>query len=246
MDKNIKKLKTIFNKSRHIVVLTGAGLSAESGIPTYRGSGGLWTKYDPMIYANINYFLNDPSYYWSFFRDVRYKIIKDAKPNSAHFSLVKLEKEKKIDHVITQNIDGLHKIAGQLNVIELHGNTREIICIKCKKTLSIDEVYKLLKFEFPPKCKNCSELLRPNTVFFGESIPNCKLDEAINVSKNCDLFLVLGSSLVVSPASYLSQIAKENEASLVIVNIDPTPFDHTADIVIHDRVSKILTNLTIK
>jgi len=173
-------------------------------------------------------------------------MMKDAKPNSAHFVLVKLEKDKKLNHVITQNIDGLHKMAGQLNVIELHGNTREIICIKCNKKISIEEAYKLLKSEFPPRCKYCNGSLRPNTIFFGESLSNKKLENAINLSKNCDLFLVLGSSLVVYPASYLPQIAKETGAKLVIINIDSTPLDEIADIVIHDKVSKVLTNFNIR
>ena len=243
MDKDIRELKDCFNLSKNIVAFTGAGLSTESGIPTYRGRGGLWTKYDPMKYANINYFLKDATYYWEFFRDIRYKIIISAKPNKAHYFLVELEKQNKLKHVITQNIDGLHKIAGQKRVIELHGNTREIVCMDCNKTLTMDEAFTLLKNQLPPRCTHCKGILRPNTVFFGESLPQKELDKAISVSKKCDLFLVLGSSLVVSPASHLPQIAKENGSLLAIINIDSTPFDDVADIVIHDAASKVLSDL---
>lgn len=243
MENEANKLKKLFAKSKKIVAFTGAGFSSESGIPTYRGVGGLWTKYDPMKYANIDYFMNDPSYYWSFFRDVRYKIIKNAKPNPAHYALVELERQNKLMTVITQNIDGLHQIAGSSKVIELHGNTRQIYCIDCSRMISIDDAFKMLKNKFPPLCQYCNGILRPNTVFFGEPLSEKVINEAVIFSKNCDLFLSMGSSLVVSPASYLPQIAKEENASLVIVNIDPTTLDYLADIVIHDKASKILSKL---
>lgn len=243
MENLIEKLKDIFANSIHLIAFTGAGLSAESGIPTYRGAGGLWTKYDPGIYANINYFLENPSYYWNFFREERYPVIKQAKPNAAHYSLVKWEKEGKLSHVITQNIDGLHQKAGQSNVIELHGNTREIVCMDCNKIFSMEEVYKLLEYEFPPKCSICQGLLRPNTVFFGESLPQKQLNEAMQLAQKCDLFLVLGSSLVVSPAAQIPKIAKDGGAALVIINVDKTPLDDISDLVIYDKVSKILSKI---
>jgi NAD-dependent deacetylase len=239
----VNGLKQLFTNSKNIVAFTGAGLSSESGIPTYRGVGGIWNKYDPMKYANIDYFMNDPSYYWSFFRDVRYPIIKNAKPNLAHNALVDFEKQNKLCTVITQNIDGLHQIAGQSKVIELHGNTREIYCMDCSKIISMDEAFKLLNHNFSPRCQYCNGILRPNTVFFGEPLSQQKIEEAVHVAKNCNLFLAIGSSLVVSPASNLPQIAKDAKASLVIVNIDSTHLDYLADIVIHDKASKILSNL---
>ncbi|UCD14467.1 MAG: NAD-dependent deacylase [Thermoplasmatales archaeon] len=241
MEEVINKLKDIIADSKHLVAFTGAGLSAESGIPTYRGAGGLWTTYDPMKYANIHFFLEDPTYYWSFFRDVRYPIIKKAKPNPAHYALVELEKQGKLSQVITQNIDGLHQIAGQSNVIELHGNTRQIVCMECKWLFSMETVYKRLEQEFPPNCPRCKGLLKPDTVFFGESLPQKALNEAMHAAQNCDLFLVVGSSLVVSPAAQLPRIAKENGASLVIVNIDITPLDGIAELVIHEQASQVLS-----
>lgn len=239
----IEKLKEILAKSTHLIAFTGAGLSAESGIPTYRGVGGLWTKYNPEIYANIHHFLENPSYYWNFFREVRYPIIKQALPNAAHYSLVKMEKEGKLKHVITQNIDGLHQIAGQSNVIELHGNTRKIICMNCGKIHSLDQAFKLLTQSLPPKCTSCQGLLRPNTVFFGESLPQKQLNKAMQLARDCDLLLVLGSSLVVSPAAQIPKIAKDGGAILVIINVDKTPLDHISDLVINDKISKFLSKI---
>ena len=243
MDKLIGKLEDILVNSTNFIALTGAGLSTESGIPTYHGVGGLWTKYDPNKYANFHYFLKNPSYYWNFFREVRYPVIKQARPNAAHYALVKMEREGKLNHVITQNIDGLHQKAGQLNVIELHGNTREIVCMDCSEIFSIEEVYKLLDREFPPKCSNCRGILRPNTVLFGESLPQKQLNEAMHLAQNCDLFFVLGSSLVVSPAAQIPKIAKDRGAALVIINLDKTPLDDIADLVIHDKVSNVLSKI---
>ncbi len=242
MDKKISKLKKIVASLDKIVAFTGAGFSADSGISTFRGAGGLWSKYDPSIYADINYFIQDPTYYWSFFRDERYPVIKKAKPNDGHYALVELEKRGKLYRVITQNIDGLHQVAGQSDVIELHGNTRKILCTSCDKTYSMDEAYERLKKELPPRC-SCGAILKPSTVLFGEPLPQVALDMAALAAKNCDMFLVLGSSLVVYPAASMPRIAKRNGAVLVIVNIDPTPMDDIADIVIHEGASKVLSKI---
>ena len=242
MDEIVKSLKKIINESNKIVAFTGAGFSAESGISTFRGAGGLWSKYNPDIYANINVFLQDSTYYWNFFKDERYPVIKKAKPNPGHYTLVKLEKSGKLYRVITQNIDGLHQEAGQTGVIELHGSTRKINCLSCGKVYSMDETYKLLEKELPPKC-SCGGNLKPGTILFGEPLPKDAVDMAKIASKNCDLFIVLGSSLVVFPAASMPRIAKKNGAKLVIINIDPTPFDEIADIVINGSTSKILSEV---
>ena len=242
MDKNISKLKKFIATSDQIVAFTGAGFSAESGISTFRGAGGLWSKYDSSIYADINYFMQDSSYYWNFFKDERYPVIKKAKPNDGHYALVELEKRGKLYRVITQNIDGLHQMAGSSDVIELHGNTRKIFCMSCDKTYSIDETYNLLKKELPPRC-SCGGLLKPGTVLFGEPLPEVALDMANLAARNCDMFLVLGSSLVVYPAAAFPEIAKKSGAILVIVNIDPTPLDDLADIVINNSTSKVLSKI---
>ncbi len=240
MDDKIDRLKDIVENSKQIVAFTGAGLSAESGIPTYRGTNGIWSKYDPGKYANIQYFLKDPSYYWRFFRDVRYPSLKQAQPSAAHYVLVELEKRGILTLVITQNIDGLHQMAGQSKVCELHGNSRQMKCMDCRNVFPMDKVYEQLEKELPPHC-SCGGLLRPNVVFFGESLPQEALMEAWQAVEKCDTFLVVGSSLVVYPAAQIPVRAKENGASLVIVNIDETPLDPMADLVIHKSASEVLS-----
>ena len=242
MKETISKLKKFVSTSDQIVAFTGAGFSAESGISTFRGAGGLWSKYDPSIYADINVFMQDSTYYLNFFRDERYPVIKKAKPNDGHYALVELEKRGKLYRVITQNIDGLHRVAGQSDVIELHGNTRKVNCLNCDKTYTMDEAYKILQKELPPRC-SCGGVLKPGTILFGEPLPQVALDMAMLASKNCDMFLVLGSSLVVYPAASMPKIAKRNGATLVIINIDPTPLDDTADLVINGSASKVLSAL---
>ena len=233
----------LISKANYLVAFTGAGISAESGIPTYRGDDGVWNKYDPNKYANIYNFLRDPKYYWSFFKEVRYPVLKKAKPNKAHNALSKLEANGKLKAVITQNIDGLHQLAGSKRVLELHGNTRRISCLECKKSYTPDEIFYQLKTELPPKCLDCNGTLKPEVVFFGESLPLKTLEEAIKVTNECDLFLAIGSSLVVHPAASLPMMAKEKGAKLIIINKDPTPLDSIADIVFHSSASEILDRI---
>lgn len=241
-EKAIEEVRNIVRNSDNIVAFSGAGLSAESGIPTYRGAGGLWSEYDPDKYANINYFLHDPSYYWRFFRDVRYPILRKAQPNEGHYALARLENRGKCHAVITQNIDGLHHEAGQHRVIELHGNTRRFYCMECALSLTMDEVFQILSRELPPRC-GCGGLIRPDVVFFGESLPAEALDEASRAALECDTFFVLGSSLVVQPAAQLPVLAKRRGAKLIIVNIGGTPLDVLADFVFDESASTILSQL---
>ncbi|MBU0497994.1 MAG: NAD-dependent deacylase [Candidatus Thermoplasmatota archaeon] len=237
-----QRLSDMIADSKSIVVFSGAGISSESGIPTYRGASGVWSKYDPNIYANITMFLRDSSYYWQYFRDERYPIIKKARPNQAHYTVVLLEKQGKISRVITQNIDGLHQMAGSSNVVELHGTTRKIRCMVCDNEYSMDDIFKKLEHELPPKCE-CGGHLKPATVLFGEPLPQDALSAAKVVCSTCDLLLVLGSSLVVYPAAQLPVLAKKNNARLVIINVDPTPLDSCADLVFHEGVSKVLSQV---
>ncbi len=239
----IEKLGKWVKESKNIVLFSGAGVSAESGIPTYRGNDGLWDKYDPEKYANINYFYEDPSYYWNFFKDVRSPVLQKAKPNLAHKSIAKLESLGKIKSVITQNIDGLHKEAGSKNILELHGNTRMFSCLKCKTEYKMDQVDRLLEKTLPPECEKCGGLIRPQVIFFGENLNPIVLNRAENDSSHCDLFIAAGSSLVVQPAASLPLIAKNNGAKLAIINIDPTPLDSIADLVINISVSEVFVKI---
>ncbi len=239
----VDELRRLCSGAERLVAFTGAGISAESGIPTYRGAGGVWNKYDPGRYADIGQFLEDPSYYWSFFRDVRYPVLREAEPNAAHRALARLEERGGLRAVITQNIDGLHQAAGSRRVLELHGNTRRIRCMKCGSAYTMDEVNRQIETRLPPVCSRCDGPLKPDVVFFGEALPRGVLDEALAEARSCDFFLVVGSSLVVQPAASLPMMAKQNGARLVIVNRDPTPLDPLADLVIHSAASEVLGDL---
>ncbi len=238
-----QKLKEWLATCRDIVAFTGAGISAESGIPTYRGEDGYWQTYDPAKYADIDYFMKDPSYYWRFFKEVRYPALKKAFPNKAHIFLAKLADTDRLNAIITQNIDGLHQQAGSRHVLELHGSTRAFICLGCGAVFDLETVYDMLGRALPPKCPECRGLVRPKVVFFGEALPVSVLQQAQEAAAGADLFLVVGSSLVVQPAASLPLIAKDNGAKLVILNVDPTPLDTLADLVVNDRAVKVLEGM---
>jgi NAD-dependent deacetylase len=240
---NIKALSSDIQNAQNIVAFTGAGISAESGIPTYRGEGGLWTKYDSSKYASIGYFLQDPSYYWKFFKEVRYPILKNVKPNKAHLALSEMENAKNLKTVITQNIDGLHQEAGSSTVIELHGTTRTIICKDCSKKYTIGEAFAKLEKQIPPLCSECKGTLRPDVVFFGESLDPKILRDAYAAAESSDFILAVGSSLVVYPAADIPMRAKLAGAKLAIINIGSTPLDSVADYVINEAAGKVLPYL---
>jgi NAD-dependent deacetylase len=240
---NIKALASDIQKAQKIVAFTGAGISAESGIPTYRGEGGLWTKYDPSKYASIGYFLENPSYYWNFFKDVRYPILKKVKPNNAHLALFEMESAGNLKTVITQNIDGLHQEAGSSFVIELHGTTRTIICKDCSQKYTLGEAFAKLKNQIPPLCSECDGILRPDVIFFGEMLEPQILHDAYAEAGSCDFLLAVGSSLVVFPAADIPMRAKQAGAKLAIINIDSTPLDSAADYVINEAAGLVLPQL---
>ncbi len=240
---NTTMLKPYIDAATSITVFTGAGISAESGVPTYRGDDGLWKTYDPAKFASIDHFFKEPTYYWNFFKDIRYPIISAARPNPAHERLAELEEKGLLSCLITQNIDGLHQLAGSRNVLELHGNTRRIKCLTCRLDYSMDEVFGMLADQCPPLCPACRGTLKPDVVFFGESLPRDVLDRAVTASRSCDLFLVVGSSLVVQPAASLPTLAKQNGATLIIINKDRTPLDGIADMVLHTAASAALAGI---
>ena len=235
-----KKVKALLESSSHVVAFTGAGISAESGIPTYRGADGLWDKYDPNKVADAEYFSLDPAYYWQFVRDVRYPALRDAAPNRGHTALAKLERRGRLRALITQNVDGLHRDAGSENVLELHGNTRRIRCLDCGGGYGLEALEERMRGEMPPACPDCGGLLKPDVVLFGEPLPEETLQEAIRQSRSCDCFLAIGSSLAVQPAASLPAMAKQAGAGLIIVNKEETPLDAMADIVLRDSASSAL------
>ena len=226
-----------------VVAFTGAGISADSGIPTYRGAGGLWSQYDPDKYANINYFKKDPAYYWRFFRDVRYPALDAAQPNPAHETLAELERSGRLGAVITQNIDGLHQEAGSENVLELHGNTRRFLCQQCATVVGLAAVWERLQSALPPPCPECGGGLRPDVVLFGEMLPEDILRKSVEAARSADVMLVVGSSLVVQPAAGLPVLTLEHGGRVIIVNIGDTPLDRAAAIKIDASAAEVLPQL---
>jgi NAD-dependent deacetylase len=223
--------------SKKVVVFAGAGLSTESGIPDFRSPGGVWDKYDPEDFYFHNFVANETSRlkYWAMSTEM-YEPIKKAQPNQAHLAIVELEKLGKLDCIITQNVDGLHHKAGnsEAKIIELHGNSTFVACLSCGKRYDRDDIQeRLKKGGGAPRCDTCGGLLKPATISFGQAMPERETQEAYDRSSACDLFVVIGSSLVVQPAASMPVVAKRNGAKLVIINRDPTPYDDMADIVIH-------------
>jgi NAD-dependent deacetylase len=232
----------IIRNSHKIVVFTGAGSSTESGIADFRSEGGLWSRYDPSIYANYNYFVRDPSKFWKMHNEL-IDIFQTSKPNPIHTSVAILEKLGKVEAIITQNIDALHQAAGSgemIPIYELHGSYKKLECIKCKKQFKFEEVdTKNVNF---PVCE-CGGLIKPNVVLFGEALPTGVLDAAIRASSNCDCFIMIGSSLLVSPANLMPQIAKQCGAKIIFINRDNTAMDELADIFIKGSGGEILDQI---
>jgi len=216
-----------------VVVLTGAGISAESGIPTFRGKDGLWNKYDPMELATPEAFRKDPTLVWEWY-DWRRQLIAKAEPNEGHKTLVAMERNFPDFWLITQNVDGLHQRAGSEKVIELHGNIWKLRCVSCGKE---DYNCRTPLPEIPPKCENCGGLLRPGVVWFGESLPMDALQRAYELSEESEVFIVVGTSAQVYPAAELPLIAKRNGAKLIEVNPEKTPVTPYADVSIRESAS---------
>jgi NAD-dependent deacetylase len=208
----------------HVVALTGAGISIESGIPPFRGKGGLWERFDPMEIAHIDAFLRNPAKVWNILVKEMKEIVDAALPNDGHKGLVKLEQIGKLKTVITQNIDGLHQAAGNTDVIEFHGNFAWQRCMDCSKKYQTRQVDVSV---IPPRC-DCGGILRPDAVFFGELIPADAMWRSRQAAFDCDLMLVIGTSAVVQPASLMPVYAKQNGAKVVEINPERTPL--TAEI----------------
>jgi NAD-dependent deacetylase len=228
--------KDILN-SKKTIAFTGAGISVESGIPDFRGAQGLWQKYDPEEYAHIQTFYSNPDRVWLMLKDM-FSIIMGAKPNPAHIGLAELERMGYLSSVITQNVDGLHQAAGSRRVIEFHGSHRTLSCLKCSTTIDGTS----LKFEdLPPRCSRCSSLLKPDVVFFGEPIPWEAQVSSLKESQSCSAVLVVGTSAVVYPAASIPITAKERGATIIEINMEPTPLTYQiSDYLISGRAGEII------
>ncbi len=240
----VQRAADLLAGARRGVALTGAGISAESGIPTFRGEGGLWTRYDPVKVSSIESFLADPAAYWTVSRE-RGSVALAARPNPGHEALAQLESAGHLVAVVTQNTDGLHQVAGSKRVVELHGSGRTVECLTCGRREPRSEVQLRLDTEMPPRCRHCGgQLLKPTVVLFGEPMPAAAMQEAVALASAADVMLVVGSSLVVFPAAEVPLVAIRAGASVIVVNAEPTPIDEYAEVVIHGRAGELLPEIT--
>ena len=244
---NIIKSAELISESKKIVLMTGAGISVDSGIPTFQGTEGLWARFGKPKMNAFSEFIKDDDSWWN--REINHqrspyvmelrKAIEKAKPNDAHFSICDIQKLGKIDHVITQNIDGLHIESGCNNVIEIHGNRNYLRCVGCEKR------YKFLPpiIKKPPPCDHCGGIIKYDSVMFGEPIPELILRDSKNAIKDCDLLIVAGSSSTVRPAAGLSWIAKSDGAKLIEININDTKLSSECEIILKGSSTDILPRL---
>jgi len=247
MDPLIAKGADLINKAEKILVFSGAGLSTESGIPDFRSPGGLWSKYDPSDFYFDKIISDEKARvkYWQMSTET-YQIIKDAVPNRAHLAIKTLEDMEKLIAIVTQNIDRLHHKAGNSpdKIIEIHGTVSSVSCLDCGKTYDRDDIEERLRSGVKvPYCDECSGILKPDTISFGQAMPTEKMALAFTYAQECNLCIVLGSSLVVYPAASVPAHAVELGAALMIINRDETPLDSQADVVIHESVSSALRQM---
>jgi NAD-dependent deacetylase len=248
MENRIDRLAAFIRESKKPVVFTGAGVSTESGIPDFRSPGGIWSRYDPEDFTIQRYVADREARKrnWAYRREF---LAVDRKPNPAHLAIAALEKMGKLLGVITQNIDGLHRDAGNSpeKIIELHGTIRLSKCLECNDRLPIQDIFKRIDAgDEDPHCRKCGGLLKAATVSFGEAMPFEEMQRADAHSRECDLFIAMGSSLVVYPAAGFPMIAKSAGARLVILNFTPTDIDAHADLVIHSGVGTVMREVMEK
>ncbi len=237
-DADIRQARSWLTSSERVTVLTGAGISAESGVPTFRGEDGLWQGFRATDLATPQAFARDPKLVWNFY-NWRRQLLASLQPNPAHTALVTLE--EKIPHfsLITQNIDDLHRKAGSKNLIEMHGNIWIVRCTRCQEVTRNEEV----PLPELPSCPECGGLLRPQVVWFGEQLDPDILERAFAATRSCDTMLVVGTSAVVQPAASLAIIAKEQGARVVEVNLEPTVYTHQLDLALQGKAGELLPQL---
>lgn len=245
MTSEIARLAGWFAGARRAVVFTGAGVSTESGIPDFRSPGGIWDRFDPneLNYASFVGSVAGRRKYWELGRTV-YPVIRAASPNPAHHAIAELHRLGRLDCCITQNVDNLHQRAGLPadRIIELHGNATRARCLECGAGFSRDEVHEWLERGVEvPACPGCSGIIKPETILFGEAMPPGAVEEAARRARAADLFVVVGSSLVVYPAASVPLHAKHAGATVVIVNLSSTPCDDQADLVVRGRAGDVMS-----
>jgi NAD-dependent deacetylase len=233
------KLLSNLNNAASVAVFTGAGISAESGVPTFRGDDGIWKKFKPEELANFDAFIRNPDLVWEWYRQ-RKQVISSIQPNPGHYALAQMQSHHQQFSVITQNIDNLHRRAGSKIVHELHGNIERNYCIDCGKIFTNEEI---LQKNQVPKCTFCNGLVRPDVVWFGELLPQDAWNASVVAAEHADLFFSIGASAEVYPAASLPMIAKRSGAYVVEINVEPTELSIKADEVILGRSGEILPRL---
>ena len=238
-----EELKKVIDNSDNIVFFGGAGVSTESDIPDFRSSNGIFNAqknitYSPETVVSHSFFMRNPEFFYQFYKDKM--IYENAKPNNAHKALAKLEQIGKLKDIITQNIDGLHQMAGSKNVLELHGTIHKNYCMKCNKNFDLDYI---IKSENIPHCDVCGGTVRPDVVLYEESLDSNVLSESLHYISNADVLIIGGTSLIVYPAASLVNYFRGSK--LVLINKSSTSQDGNADIVINDSIGKVLGDIVL-
>ena len=239
---NIEQVADIIKNAKKTIALTGAGISVESGIATFRGEGGLWEKYNPEEYAHVESFLQNPEKSWIMLREMGEQIFQ-AKPNQAHLSLTELQKMNKLSTIITQNVDNLHQEAGSKNVIEFHGNYKKLVCLHCKSEFPFEKT-RINSIPPPPQC-TCGATLKPNVVLFGETPPFHAMRISEEEAMYCDVLLLIGTSAVIYPAANIPFIASNNDAIIIEINTEPSDLtSRITDYFLQGSAGDILNEIT--
>jgi len=239
----LEKAASMLKEARQVCALTGAGISVESGIPDFRSPDGLWSRYDPMLYATLESFLHTPERFYEMARELN-PTLENAAPNPAHLALVELERLGKCTAVITQNIDYLHQRAGSSTVLEVHGTYSSGHCLRCKRKFDIGEIRELSADNTRvPKCPDCEGVIKPDVIFFGEPLDSEVLSKSALIASTSDLMLVIGCSLEVYPAASLPIYTKRNQGKLIFFNKTQTPHDSLADLVCLGNAGEMLPAL---
>ena len=245
MKNEIDRLTGLIRQARDIVVFTGAGISTESGIADYRGKGGRWQRFNPVTIQEFVASEDKRKEYWRE-KLALWEVLKDARPNEGHKAIAALEKAGRLKGLITQNIDGLHRLAGNSRekTIELHGTCLETVCLSCGDIQPWQDVYQeLTRGVEVPLCAKCAGLLKPNTISFGQNLVQADLQKAFDWASDCDLLLAVGSTLVVEPAASIPRAAKHGGAALCIITLSETPLDPLADVKVTGPCGQTLSSV---
>ncbi|MBW1810543.1 MAG: NAD-dependent deacylase [Deltaproteobacteria bacterium] len=230
----------LIRSSSHTTAFTGAGVSVESGIPPFRCQNGLWKKIDP-VFLDTRYFSEHPEESWKLIKNIFYDSFGKAKPNDAHYALAALEEKELLDVIVTQNIDNLHQRAGSQEVIEFHGTSQKLVCTNCGRRFEASE--ELLNI-LPPKCMDCSGVLKPDFVFFGEPIPEPARSRSFNEAEIADIFILIGTTGEIQPASMIPIIASKNNARIIEINIAKSKYtNNITDVFLEGKATEVMTQL---